>query len=120
MSEKVSGENSYAHSSTPELGSSFVIDLAYFVHSTAMAFDSSLFMPKMIFWKQGLVARYRCRMAFLAPFKLSTVLLIKSLRQGDRTCSQTSSGTMPGVLTSFCVKLKSVSPDAGKETSISL
>jgi hypothetical protein len=56
-SEKVSGENSYAHSVPACSGSSFVMERAYFVHSTASAIVSSSFMLKTICWKHGLVAR---------------------------------------------------------------
>jgi hypothetical protein len=47
-SEKVSGENSYDHSVPAVDGSSFVIERAYFVHSTARATVSSSFMLNTI------------------------------------------------------------------------
>lgn len=45
---------------------------------------------------------------------------MNSSRQGERTWSQTSSGTAPGVSTRRRVKSKSVCEAEGKETSISL
>src|SRR5687767_14604302 len=59
-------------------------------------------------------------MAFLAPTEASTVRRMSSSRQGDRVCSQTSSGTTPGVSIRRRVKSKSVCDAEGKETSISL
>jgi hypothetical protein len=58
--------------------------------------------------------------AFVAPLTDSTVGLISSSRHGDRTCSHTSSGTVPGVSIRRRVKSKSVLDAEGKETSISL
>jgi hypothetical protein len=74
----------------------------------------------MVSRKESLDAIYKLMVACFAPVTLSTVRLMNSLRQGDKTCSHTSSGTAFGVSTNRRVKLNSVSEAPGNATSISL
>ncbi len=70
--------------------------------------------------KTGAVALYRWTVARLAPFRDSTVRSIRSSRAWVSTEMVTSSGMAPGSSMIERTKSKSVWPDAGKPTSISL
>lgn len=89
------------------------------VPSTAIALMSALLPLKTTRRNSGEVALYRCTVARGAPTSDSTVRSIRSSRAWVSTEMVTSSGIAPS-LTSERTKSKSVAPEEGKPTSISL
>ncbi len=89
------------------------------VPSTAIALMSSLLPLKTTRRNSGEVALYRWTVAFFAPTSDSTVRSIRS----SRACVSTEMVTSSGIAFSSIserTKAKSVAPEEGKPTSISL
>lgn len=89
------------------------------VPSTAICLTCSLEPRKTTRRKVGAVALYRWTVARRAPTSDSTVRSISSSRACVRTEIVTSSGIAPSSMMER-TKAKSVSPEDGKPTSISL
>ncbi len=89
------------------------------VPSTAICLTSSFEPRKTTRRKVGAVALYRWTVARRAPTSDSTVRSISSSRACVRTEIVTSSGMAPSSMIER-TKAKSVSPEDGKPTSISL
>lgn len=85
----------------------------------AICLICSLEPRKTISRKVGAVALYRCTVARLAPFRDWTVRSMSSSRACVSTEIVTSSGIAPSSMIDR-TNAKSVSPEAGKPTSISL
>src|SRR5271169_6408776 len=84
VAENVSGEYS-KDQMVGESGLSFVNSRTSFVHRLASSIVSSFVLLKTTLRKQGLVALYKCKMAFLAPLTDSTVRRISSSLHGVST-----------------------------------